>query len=371
MKLNLLPLFLLLALTFINVDLQAQTDQDSLKLVHIVMMDGTERTGYIVSDDGRELLLRTESIGDIYLQKNTIKSITPVEVSETDTYQGDIRIAGPFTTRYQFTTNALPIKKGENYTMIHLYGPEFHAAVSNRLSLGVITTWGASPLLGAVKYTIPTKNEKLNFGFGALVGTSGYLNSFRGYGGLGWGMVTYGDRLRNITFSAGFAYADMGFKSQRFVQAGTYPVDTIRYYGYPDVSYDYEYRQPGPIVAPALSLAGITKIGERSSIFIDAMVFLGQQKGQERIFDFYTSNGTLLGSFEDQYGSYYADLSQTDHVTVSELDKKLTVFYVMPGMRFQNRPNRAFQFTVAGITYIEEGRVRAFPIPNCSWLIKF
>lgn len=355
-----------LMLSNTNIYSQESSDTTSKQLVQIVMMNGDMRVGYIISDDGREILIETEAIGNIYIQKSDIKSISPIDEEETDIFMGDIRIAGPFTTRYQFTTNALPIKKGENYTMIHLYGPEVHAAITDRLSLGVLTSWGASPFVGAVKYTIPTTNEKVNFGLGGLVGTSGYLNLFRGYGGLGWGMVTFGDRLKNLTISAGFAYLQTGFWDYTSrVEPGTYYPDTTNGYNNWNFNYNYEMnRVRAPITSPVVSVAGITKVGEKSSLFFDGMVFFGNQTQDIQTTDFYYNDGTLVQG----YGYDVADYAI---VTNTITDVRSTVIVFMPGMRFQSKPNRAFQFTIAGITRIQNGNINAFPIPNCSWFIKF
>ena len=88
-----------------------------------------------------------------------------------------------------------------------------HFSVSKNFSVGVMATWIASPIVLALKYTIPTRNEKLNFGFGTLLGSAGYLNQGKGYGGLHWGMLTYGDRKNNVTFSLGYSYLNTGIKS--------------------------------------------------------------------------------------------------------------------------------------------------------------
>ncbi|HCS21528.1 MAG TPA: hypothetical protein DIW47_13375 [Bacteroidetes bacterium] len=336
--------------------LQAQSESDSTRQkVVVVMNDGTERVGYILSDDGREILLETQALGKIYILKSSIARITPIkdgEVVETVTDDHDYRSAGPFTTRYHFTTNALPIKKNENYAMLNLFGPEVHFAVTDRLSLGVMSTWIASPLALAVKYSIPTKNKKLNFGLGTIMGTSGYFNSFQGFGGLHWGMVSVGDRIRNITFSAGYGYISPRMTLVRAEKTGTY--DAVQVQGNwtaPEIPYEDQYRT---FAGAAFGLGGVFPVGKKASVILDGMLFIGERTSQETTRTDVSSGGQL------------------DQVVVSEDPAvQTTIFYLMPGMRFQQTATTAFQFALAGVSVYQPGETFSFPVPTCSWLRKF
>ena len=106
-------------------------------------------------------LISIERLGKIYIPKADVKSVTLVDV-QADYRGGEYLGQGVFTTRYQFTTNAFPIKRGENYALINLYGPEVHFGLLPNLSVGIMATWIASPIALALKYTIPTQNPKLN-----------------------------------------------------------------------------------------------------------------------------------------------------------------------------------------------------------------
>jgi hypothetical protein len=145
---------------------QPANDHDTTKFL-IVHNNGIEYIGEILSDDGREILLKTAQLGNIYIPKSDVKSITKVDM-QNDYKAGEFLGQGVFTTRYQFTTNAFPIQKGDNYAMVNLYGPEVHLSVAQNFSVGVMATWIASPIALAFKYTIPTQNPKLNFGLGTL-----------------------------------------------------------------------------------------------------------------------------------------------------------------------------------------------------------
>ncbi len=158
-----------------------ETPQDtSLRLVEKI--DGTQYIAKILSDDGREILIDTEALGKIYIPKSEIKRIAIIEDTE-EIVDGDWREESPFSTRYAFTNNALPIKSKNHYAMVNLFGPEIHFAVNDRLNIGVMTTWLASPFVFVGKYTIPTRNPKVNFSVASMLGSSGYVDGFQSFGG--------------------------------------------------------------------------------------------------------------------------------------------------------------------------------------------
>lgn len=354
-------IFLIFAL---KINAQVPTEQHD-SVVVVTMLSGEIRIGKILSDDGREILLETKDIGKIYIRKENIKNISDYKEENFQNVHGELRAAGPFTTRYCFTTNSLPIKKGENYAMVNLYGPEVHFSVSNRLSLGIMSTWIGSPMLLAAKFTIPTKNEKLNFGLGTLFGTSGYLNTFKGFGGLHWGMVTYGDRMRNITFSAGFSYIKTGTTIYNIeYPAGTYPAQQA---DWDPNQYNFVYPQSKDVYsenpisnAPAFGISGITKVGKKASLILDAMVFIGKQKK----------------AFYQEVTQNYDPISgQPAYLTISEpmynSSGSATLAFFMPAMRFQTTDNKALQIALAGALLQTPTDSFAFPVPMCSWFFKF
>ena len=354
---NLLSIiFLMASIACFQSEAYAQTDTTKSAepvLYKIIKHDGTEYVGEVISDDGREVLIKTQTLGNIYIPKADIKSMKVIDDKE-NIVDGSYRDESPFTTRYHFTTNALPIRKRDDYALINLYGPEVHFATSERFSIGVMTTWIASPFVLALKYTIPTGNEKINFGLGSLIGTSGYLNNFAGYGGLHWGMITFGDRTKNITVSAGFTHIQPGFRERNLEVPGVYPAIQNDFGGtsYPIIP--SEQLKLNPITAPVVSIGAIANVGTKASFIFDGMVFFSKQKGKGRNIEHqYETNGDLKS------------------VTVTEDDNEVTVFYLMPGMRFQQTETRAFQVALAGATYIRSNRVISFPVPTVSWFFKF
>lgn len=324
----------------------------------IVKNDGNEYVGLILSDDGREVLLQTQSLGNVYIPKSDIKSIRPLDLVE-DVKKGEFNSVGVFSTRYQFTTNCFPIKKGENYAMVNLYGPEVHFAVHKDFSVGIMSTWIGSPVALALKYTRGTSNPKINYGAGALLGSSGYLNSGRGVGGLYWGMVTYGDRRSNVTLSVGFGHFSDGNKAsyiQTIYEPGTYQAiggmqPPLPIAGTVSVNYGFNAQ------APIIGLAGQTKVGKKASFIYDCMYIMGRSNNND-------------GSQNMEY-IYDQNTWMLEQVVVSPWqpynNNNSNLLVVMPGMRFQRSDSKAFQISLAGVIT----RDFSFPLPLASWFYKF
>lgn len=356
--------FLILFFTFsflftYNASAQSAPKDTSLRLVE--KHDGTKYIAKIISDDGRELLLETEALGKLYIPKSEVKRISSIDdVGEIK--NGEFREDSPFSTRYAFTNNALPIKKNEHYAMANLFGPEIHFAITDRLNVGVMTTWIGSPFVVVGKFTIPTYNEKVNFSIASMLGTSGYLNSFKGFGGLHWGTFTYGDRKNNISFSAGYGYFEGGGNNP--LVPGVYVGDSSLYTasdGSTETFYDYPYdipreRRGNMFKAPIFSLAGIFQITSRASFFFDSMLAFGSRQLQ-------STNTTYSGGFDSPYVAIVNEEPQSTEEFVG--------LYIMPGMRFQKNENRAFQIAVAGISAWQDGFTYTFPLPMVSWFFKF
>jgi len=332
--------------------------------------DGNEYVGLILSDDGREVLIQTQTLGKVYIPQSDIKSIRPLDLVD-DVKRGEFNSAGVFTTRYQFTTNCFPIKKGENYAMINLYGPEVHFGVLPNLSVGVMATWIASPIALAVKYTVPTQNPKLNFGVGTIMASSGYFNQAKGYGGLHWGMATYGTRRSNATLSVGYGYFNSGFSftdQSYYYQPGTYAaVLSQGVYSFPIPEMLTYETEVGNFKAPLVGISGMTLVGKKASFIWDVMIIGGNRR-------------TI---FDGQDVQYYYDpaTGQPSSVVYSDPFKEVknTNIVVMPGMRFQKDQNKAFQVTLSGIIGRREETINnqisinsySFPVPMLSWFYKF
>lgn len=349
--------------------------QDSAKkqLYLVTKTDNAEFYGYILSDDGREILLETKTIGKIYIAKSDIKLIK--EISEEDVKNTsnlkytDYRAKGPFTTRYYFTTNGLPIEKDENYAMINIYGPEVHFAIKDNLSLGIMASWVASPIALASKYSVYSKGNT-HLSIGTIVASSGYLLNAKGYGGLYWLTATQGNRLQSVSVSLGYGYADLSdlveVGERYFINTGDYNADFAlqqKLYGseYPRDEDHYLYK--GFSDSYIIGLSGVTPVGKKASFIFDAMAVLGKTKDVE-----YTNSLTTV-TYMDK-GIYVTKAYNVGIGNVVETGNQTTLI-LMPAMRFNAAYNKAFQVALAGVINIQGSDVTSFPIPSVGWLRQF
>jgi hypothetical protein len=312
------------------------------KIVLIKKIDGGEFIGEIISNDDREILIKTKTtIGRLYISKSDISSISFINVKEKEQNEtGEFRAEGPFTTRYYFTNNALPIKRGENYAFINLFGPEVHFAVTDNLNFGLISSWIGSPITLVSKLSIISA-KKLHISVGNIIGSSGYLFQGRALVGLHWGTLTIGDRMRNISFSAGYGYFN-------------------------DKSYTISRIEDSFHDALFLGLGGIAPIGEKASFILDGMLISNSK-----------DNPYYDGSISYNAGNR----NRTDQTITN------TTLILMPGMRFYKSYAKAFQISLAGVFFKdnstmtsnynngtlnkEKGKTISFPVPTISWLRKF
>ena len=387
------------------------SDTTKKQLFLIRKTDGNELYGFIISDDGREILLETKTIGKVYINKSDIKEIintkrsVSVDSIDDESYT-EFRDSGPFTTRYYFTNNALPVKKGEDYAMIHLYGPEIHFSLNDKLSFGVMSTWIASPIALASKYSLYSDGNN-HVALGTILGTSGYLGIADGgvFGGLHWLTFTKGDRLKNISFSAGYGYIfDNGYVlrnsdffntslGQKYNTSGEYtlmPSVESQYIIFVRSGINHSLKlQLGPPNqhyppnfgsfyqrkfqdALFLSLAGIVPIGKKASFIFDAMVVINQK--QDVTYSDYDVNVNYIAN---PYGT--ATNNETFTIGKGELTNSglSTTFIFMPGIRFNTSYEKAFQISLAGVITsttdeIDVGSdIFSFPAPMISWLRKF
>lgn len=327
----LLSAFLLL--NIFTIQLKAQNEmlelnENLVKTYLVEKQNGAKFVGEIVSEDAREILIKTNDRGEIFIPQHEIKRITEIVPEKEKDYITEEL----FATRYFITTNGLPIKKGENYIQWNLYGPDFQFGVADNFGVGIMTSWAAIPVIANAKYSIELGKNK-SMALGMLAGTGswalpefGLLVPFVSF--------TYGNRRNNITFSTGYG--------QLFYEEDQYsPVS-------PDI-YEKINRNEGRFL---FSIAGMAKINEKFSLVFDSFV---APKGPYQTNIVWEDKGRW-----DDNNMYIPDWHKTEI-----RDQSPNLALILPGIRWQLDADRAFQFGFTGFYF--DNKFQQFAIPMVQW----
>lgn len=200
---SLIPTLVILLFFTVN---HAMAQPDTTKIVIsktylITTADGNEFFGTISYQDEKEVVIITKNLGKVSIPKYQIKEMKEVTSKEISS-KGDYIPEQRFASRYFITTNGLPLTKGDNYILWNIYGPDIQFSISDRFSLGIMTSWIGVPIIGTAKYSF-NLGKKTNMAVGTLLGTGSWSNPEFGLF-VPFTAFTVGDRRNNINFSAGY-----------------------------------------------------------------------------------------------------------------------------------------------------------------------
>jgi hypothetical protein len=198
---KLLLISIILLTSFFSLNAQVDTTSTIKKMYVITKNDGVKFIGEIISQDAREVLIKTSTIGDVIIPKHEIKSIEELVAGDIDN-KGNYLGKTIFASRYFITTNALSIEKGESYVQWNLWGPDFEFGVGKNFGMGIMSTWFGIPIIGTAKYTFQL-DQGVSMGIGTIVGTGSWVAPDYGVA-LPYAVLTIGDRRNNINFSGGY-----------------------------------------------------------------------------------------------------------------------------------------------------------------------
>lgn len=206
-----IALFFISAIFTPNLVFGQEIPKDSTKLHVVRTNDDNEYIGYIVSWAGETIMLKTENLGTINIQKKNIKSIVPIEKSQI--VQGEYWFENPHTTRYFFQPNAYGLRRGEGYYQnTWIFFNQVSYGVSNNFTIGAgmipIFLFGgaASPFWITPRVTVPIVKDKFNISTGAFIGTV-LGEDTDGPFGIAYGNASVGSRDRNLTVGIGYGFA--------------------------------------------------------------------------------------------------------------------------------------------------------------------
>lgn len=164
--------------------------------------------GTIQSESPREVILLTESLGEVAIPKLNILSIT--DIAEGDAVSNEGKNSQP--SRYFFAPSGFQLPKGEGYyqNTLLLYN-QFSYGLSDHVTIGVPIF---IPFLGGISVKVGTQLGSANPAGHSLHTSAGvlYLVPVSGDtsngGGIAFANLSYGNENNNITVGLGQAFAN-------------------------------------------------------------------------------------------------------------------------------------------------------------------
>lgn len=193
---------------------QEKTAVDSLHLVKIETKDGNTFVGEVTEETDGFIVLSTEKMGRITIQKQDIRTRTELHGIRKE--KGEFWMPNPQSTRYFWAPNGYGLQKGEAYFQnIWVFYNQFSWGITNHFSMstGMIPLFllggTATPIWVVPKLSFPLKENNLNFGTGAFLGT--ILGEDTGVFGLLFGTLTLGSPDKNFSFGLAQGFSTEGW----------------------------------------------------------------------------------------------------------------------------------------------------------------
>lgn len=304
------PIIGLLLIGLIPNSILGQTDTT---LVQLNKTEGGYLTGHIIYQDAREIFFQTQDGRSIYIPQHTIQSVqhlvSGIEMPPLTT---------DFSTRYFITTNGLSLKKGENYVLWNLYGPDFQFGIRDNFSFGILTSWLGIPVIATLKKSFPL-GKNLHAAIGGLFGTGSWVLPEFG-GALPFGSLTYGTPTNHITLSGGYGaiWAENELQGRALS-----------------------------------SIAGSVQLSDKFSLVFDSFIlFEGRGRYVTNNFEEYILN-PVTGEYEWIYKE------------IESFERPAGIAIVIPGIRWHQGPGKSFQFGFSAL--ITDGEAIPLPIPMVQW----
>lgn len=252
-KLRFSILYLLLLLPFLCFP-EVATAQE-ISLYRIETVDGNEFTGELISENEEEVVIKTESLGEITILRENIKSLQQLDPDrmKDEEYWHD----NPQATRYLFAPNAIGLRKGQGYyqnTWIFFNNVNYGIIDNFSLGGGIVPVFlfgvSATPVWLLPKVSVPVADGKVHLAAGAMIG--GVIGEDTGGAGILYGASTFGNTDRNLSVGLGYGYASRDISDSPMVNiSGMYRTGRNFYL----ISENYLF--------PATDFTGLTSFGLR------------------------------------------------------------------------------------------------------------
>jgi len=190
-------------------NVNAQTVPDSSRY-HIETNDGNIFTGQIIEQDAAKIILKTEKLGELTINRSEIRKMEKIDALKMK--NGKYWFDNPQATRYFFSPNGYGLKAGEGYYQnVWVLVNSFAVGITDNISIGAgivplfLFAGTETPVWVTPKVSIPVSANNINLGAGALLGG---VIGLEGSGfGILYGISTFGTKDNNVSLGLGYGYA--------------------------------------------------------------------------------------------------------------------------------------------------------------------
>jgi hypothetical protein len=208
---------LLLVSVALNVSAQQVITGEINKTYQVTLKDGSVVSGTLLLITEKEVVISSGTLGEIRLQKDNIKSMTPVlAINEK---KSGVWFANPNPSKYLLGNSAIPMEKHTGYYQnTWVFVNSFSYAFTKNFSLAggfeiiSILAEGGGPY---AFYINPKASFKVanNFYLGGNILYANTIKTAEDFGGLATlnAFATYGNKNNNLTGAVGFGWADGEF----------------------------------------------------------------------------------------------------------------------------------------------------------------
>lgn len=248
--------------------------------------------GYITGATPTSLKMKSELLGAFEIQSS---NITRIILSGSYVSKGGKNwFSNPNATRYFFAPSAIPLKKKEGYFQnAYLLANSINIGMTNSISLG------GGVVIPFLFYITPKISYQVlpnvYAGAGVLV-SQAFISDLNLSAGIGYGIITVGNREHNLSLEAGYGYAkmDSSYKATR---------------------------------APIIAINGMSRIGKKLSLVSENWIIPRSTYNREE-------------TAYDPDGTAYAE--------VMPMSKNYYTFVGSLGMRFMPGIKTSVDFAVVG-----------------------
>lgn len=198
---------------------------DAEPLLRITLADGSDLIGRVERETETALQFRTASGVRIDVPKDRIRARAVLEGRLVD---GVYRRLDPNRTRLLFAPTARPLGSGEGYVSVYqVFVPFAAVGVGEHVSLagGVsLLPFSSTQLIYAAPKISFARSRQTSFALGAFVGTTIGEATGEGFGGIVYGLGTFGESDAAVTAGGGVAFGDGEVFTEQpvFIAGGEY-----------------------------------------------------------------------------------------------------------------------------------------------------